>query len=153
MRNRFLSTALLFILAGLLHAIDDSTPADKAILVVRLPTTATLTIDEGYTVRQTGAERTLITPSLSAGETYPYTLKASWVEALRARSTTREVVVQAGKRVVVDFTKAEAPAIPEQAEKEPASRSRTFWFRYAATVTDLSPGATARIWLPIPPSN
>lgn len=34
-----------------------------------------------------------------------------------------------------------------------APRARTFLFTYAATVTDLSPGQKARIWLPVPPSN
>jgi transglutaminase-like putative cysteine protease len=37
------------------------------------------------------------------------------------------------------------------AEKEP--RSRTFEFIYSGTVTGLSAGAEARVWLPIPPSN
>jgi hypothetical protein len=30
---------------------------------------------------------------------------------------------------------------------------RAFQFTYAATVADLKPGQTARIWLPVPPSN
>ena len=30
---------------------------------------------------------------------------------------------------------------------------RAFEFTYAATVTDMKPGQTARIWLPVPPSN
>jgi hypothetical protein len=34
-----------------------------------------------------------------------------------------------------------------------AARSRTFLFTYAATVTDLPASQTARIWLPVPPSN
>jgi transglutaminase-like putative cysteine protease len=37
---------------------------------------------------------------------------------------------------------------------EPAKpRARTFDFTYAATVTGLQPGQTARVWLPVPPSN
>src|SRR5579885_742511 len=34
-----------------------------------------------------------------------------------------------------------------------APRERTFLFTYSATVTGLSPGRTARIWLPVPPTN
>jgi transglutaminase-like putative cysteine protease len=38
---------------------------------------------------------------------------------------------------------------------EPAAkpRARTFDFTYAATITGLKPGQTARVWLPVPPSN
>jgi transglutaminase-like putative cysteine protease len=32
-------------------------------------------------------------------------------------------------------------------------KSRTFLFTYAATVTDLEPGKTVRLWLPVPPTN
>jgi transglutaminase-like putative cysteine protease len=32
-------------------------------------------------------------------------------------------------------------------------RARTFDFTYAATVTGLKPGQTARVWLPVPPAN
>jgi transglutaminase-like putative cysteine protease len=39
-------------------------------------------------------------------------------------------------------------------DKTPASaKTRSFRITYAATVTDLSPGKVARIWLPVPPSN
>lgn len=38
-----------------------------------------------------------------------------------------------------------------RADAEP--KSRTFRFTYQATVTGLEPGQTARIWLPIPPSD
>src|SRR5947207_10259429 len=43
-----------------------------------------------------------------------------------------------------------APAAPCADE---APRSRTFLFTYATTVTGLPPGRTARVWLPVPPSN
>jgi transglutaminase-like putative cysteine protease len=33
------------------------------------------------------------------------------------------------------------------------ARTRTFLFTYSATVTDLQPGAKARIWLPVPAAN
>jgi hypothetical protein len=36
---------------------------------------------------------------------------------------------------------------------DPAVKSRTFLFTYAATVTGLRAGQTARVWLPVPPSN
>jgi transglutaminase-like putative cysteine protease len=38
-------------------------------------------------------------------------------------------------------------------EKPKSPRVRAFRFTYSATVTDLKPGQTARVWLPVPPSN
>jgi transglutaminase-like putative cysteine protease len=47
-----------------------------------------------------------------------------------------------------------APAAKKGAKaKKAKARSRTFRFTYAATVTGLDPGQTARIWLPVPPDN
>jgi hypothetical protein len=40
-----------------------------------------------------------------------------------------------------------------EASKTQEAKSRTFLFTYAATVTGLPAGKTARIWLPMPPSN
>src|SRR5262249_19640149 len=92
--------------------------------------------------------------TLPSGETYRYTLKAAWNENGTTREATREAVVRAGKRVMVDFTKAEPLAMPEPtSQKSAAGRSRTFVFTYAATVTGLAPNTKARVWLPIPPSN
>jgi transglutaminase-like putative cysteine protease len=44
------------------------------------------------------------------------------------------------------------PLVADDIVKE-MPRSRAFLFTYSATVTDLSPGQKARIWLPVPPSN
>src|SRR5438046_1893237 len=84
---------------------DEQPPADKALLVVRLPAGATLTIDSTPT-KQTGAERTFLSPPLTPGKTYAYELKATWEEGGRARSVTREATVYAGRRTVVDLTGA-----------------------------------------------
>jgi transglutaminase-like putative cysteine protease len=46
-----------------------------------------------------------------------------------------------------------AVALAAAAEPAARPRSRTFDFTYAATVTGLRPGQTARVWLPVPPSN
>ncbi len=39
------------------------------------------------------------------------------------------------------------------ADDKPAAKARTFLFTYAATVTGLTPGEKARVWLPVPPTN
>jgi transglutaminase-like putative cysteine protease len=42
---------------------------------------------------------------------------------------------------------------PVDAADKGAPKSRTFRFTYAGTLTGLKPGQTARVWLPVPPSN
>jgi transglutaminase-like putative cysteine protease len=42
---------------------------------------------------------------------------------------------------------------PAAAEPAAPPKKRTFQFTYAGTVTDLKPGQTVRVWLPVPPSN
>ena len=44
---------------------------------------------------------------------------------------------------------------PEEKPSAKASppKTRTFAFSYSATLTGLEPGKTARIWIPVPPSN
>jgi transglutaminase-like putative cysteine protease len=46
-----------------------------------------------------------------------------------------------------------AAAVSAAAADKPAAASRTFRFTYAATVTGLRPGQSARVWVPVPPSN
>jgi len=44
-------------------------------------------------------------------------------------------------------------AVPAALGADEAPRSRTFRFTYAAMITDLPTDTTARVWLPVPPSN
>jgi uncharacterized protein (TIGR03000 family) len=130
--------AVLLLVAVPLAAVaaEEPVPPDKAVLVVRLPKDATLTIG-GDATRQTGAERTFVSPPLKAGKTYTYELKATWREGGESKTATREVTVRSGERTVVDFN----------------GRTRAFLFTYAATVNGLKPGEKARVWIPVPPSD
>src|SRR6516225_767528 len=87
-----LAAVLLAALPPLGAAADEPVPADKAILVVRLPAGATLTIGD-HVAKQTGAERIFITPPLAAGKAYAYDLKATWEENAKKKTVTREVIV------------------------------------------------------------
>jgi uncharacterized protein (TIGR03000 family) len=126
-------------------AADEMPPPDKALLVVRLPAGATLTV-EGAATKQTGAERTFMSPRLESGKTYTYELKATWDDNGKTKTVTRQAKVSAGQRTVVDLTKDE-PA------KTGTAKQRTFLFTYAGSVTGLAAGEKARVWLPVPPSN
>jgi uncharacterized protein (TIGR03000 family) len=144
--------ALLGVLpASSLHA-DEAAPPDKALLIVRLPSRATLVIGNSGTL-QTGPERWFVSPPLVAGKRYVYELTVSWAENGKPRTERRTAPVAAGVRSLVDFT-AEAPVVKEL-PKEPEvdeAKARTFLFTYSATITDVPAGKTARIWLPVAPS-
>jgi uncharacterized protein (TIGR03000 family) len=73
-------------------------------LTVRLPNPqAELWIDRRTTSQQ-GSERAFESPELNLGESYQYKLIAQWVENGQERAESREVTVQAGKSMIVDFS-------------------------------------------------
>jgi uncharacterized protein (TIGR03000 family) len=129
---------------------EEEAPADRAVLVVRLPEAAELTICNSNTI-QTGSERTFLSPPLTSGKQYKYRLTANWSENGKPRSKTRVIAVVAGTRTVIDLRPNAEGADKEAAAED--QKNRKFLVTYSATVTDLPAGKTARIWLPVPPSN
>jgi uncharacterized protein (TIGR03000 family) len=134
------------------HA-DAAAPPDKALLLVRLPAAAALTIGASPT-EQTGVERLFVSPPLEAGKRYRYTLKAEWTENGESRAEERVVVVQAGVQTVAAFGApkkgAGADDVPPKPAEPPAEvKTRTFQFTYSATVTGLPPGERTRVWVPV----
>lgn len=73
-----------------------------ATVVVRVPTDARVWIDDNST-RSTGPERSFETPTLTAGKTYRYDIKARWLQDGKPVDVTRSVDVRPGERSVVDF--------------------------------------------------
>ena len=71
-----------------------------AILVVSLPAKARLTID-GTRTSSKSALRSFITPKLTPGVVYSYTLTATWTLNGRQVSTTRHVKIEAGRTIHV----------------------------------------------------
>jgi uncharacterized protein (TIGR03000 family) len=161
----------MFILASVpCVAIGQATPppADKALIVIRLPADAKLTIS-GEPTRQTGPERTFITPSLQAGKRYRYRLAATWIGDGKQRKTEFVVRFKAGDRVLVDLNKeaGKQPArtkdkdgpkdlLPAPKVEKPGDRdvsTRTFEFTYAATITDLEAGKKVKVWVPVATSS
>jgi len=129
-------------------------PADKALLIVRVPTADAVVKIGPFTSAQRGLERFLFTPTLAAGETYSYEIEASWNEKGNDKQVRRTVTFKPGETSVVDFKKADGhgdhnvgKALP--VGKKTDAKDRTFLFTYAGTVKDLKPGQTANIWLPV----
>jgi uncharacterized protein (TIGR03000 family) len=59
---------------------------------------------------QQGTCRLFVSPPLGRGETYSYTIKASWLEKGREVIREKQVKVRPGQETLVDFTAQEAPA-------------------------------------------
>jgi len=84
------------------------TPAEEqdsnaAMLEVRVPENAQLWF-AGAKTSQTGAVRHFVSPSLPAGRTFTYEIRARWTDASGSSvDRTKQVKVQAGARVGVDF--------------------------------------------------
>jgi len=74
-------------------------PANRGQIVVRVPAEAKLFAD-GQSTSLSGTERVFLTPELSAGRDFQYTLKVE----TESGSETKSVLVRAGHRTVVDFT-------------------------------------------------
>lgn len=76
---------------------------DRARVIVRLPSDARLTVD-GVDCPLASGNRTFDTPALEPGKKYVYTMKAEVVRDGQTYAETRRVIVEAGKRVKVDFS-------------------------------------------------
>lgn len=74
-------------------------PASRAQVVVRLPADAKLYAD-GQATMLGGAERVYLTPEISTARDYTYKLK---VEFATGEPETKQIVVRAGHRTVVEF--------------------------------------------------
>jgi uncharacterized protein (TIGR03000 family) len=77
-------------------------PANRGQVVVRVPIDAKLFADDQAT-QLTGPERVFLTPDLSAGRDFQYTLKVEYTANGETKSDSKQVVVRAGHRTVIDF--------------------------------------------------
>jgi uncharacterized protein (TIGR03000 family) len=87
-------------------AADD---AAAATVVIKLPADAKLYFDDRPT-RQTGAERTYVTPELTPGKEYVYQVKIEYTRDGRMMTQAKSVSVRAGQTSRVEFGEAAAVA-------------------------------------------
>jgi uncharacterized protein (TIGR03000 family) len=162
------------VIAGVLLAQPGGpvVPPDKAVITVKVPADAVVTID-GKPTTQKGPERVFITPPLDPKLSYALEFTATWKDK-EQKSVKRIVEFKAGQSKRVDFTQPEPPKDkkpevkdkkPEVKDKKPDSKdkktepkqaqgkSRSFYFTYAGKVKDLPAGAKASIWLPMASTN
>jgi uncharacterized protein (TIGR03000 family) len=91
-------------------------------IVLTVPADATVAVD-GVLVKQTGAERRLLTPPIAAGEKGKYTVKVTFEKDGKPVTIERDILVEGGKETRADFTKdatarADTPAKKDEPKKE-----------------------------------
>ena len=143
--SSFRAALALFAFSALLALPLQAAPGERPVtLIVRLPKDSTLMID-GHKSSQRGTERAFLSPPLKPGKVYYYTLRATWKDADAQNQESRKVRVQAGERLVVDFT------IPEPKRTSGSLPSTTWKLRHSLKVTDVPKGSKkARIWFWLP---
>jgi len=87
-------------------AYSGATPAQQAtaLVTVYVPADAEVFLD-GAPTTETGAERRFVTPPLTVGAKYSYSIRARWQQDGQTVEQTRKVPVTGGANVSVDFTK------------------------------------------------
>ena len=85
-------------------APSGGTPAQQAtaLVTVLVPADAEVFF-EGDPTTQTGTERRFVTPPLTVGGRYSYTIRARWTQGGKTVEKTRKVQVTGGANVRVDF--------------------------------------------------
>ncbi|MBI1913841.1 MAG: TIGR03000 domain-containing protein [Planctomycetes bacterium] len=79
--------------------LDTPSPAT---VVVTLPADAKLTIDD-YVTNSTSERRVFLSPALTPGKIYSYTLKAEVLRDNKPQVITKEVTVRAGEETPISF--------------------------------------------------
>jgi uncharacterized protein (TIGR03000 family) len=90
--------------AGYAEPIQAPTDARSHVEVV-LPSADAEVLFNGNLTRQKGVDREFVSPPLTPGQTYHYTVEAHWMENGRQVAETRTVTVGAGQTATVDFTR------------------------------------------------
>lgn len=82
-----------------------SQPDDRAHLEVRVPTTDAQIFFDGDRTQQQGMERAFVSPPLTPGKSFTYTIEARWMENGSMVKQSRSVTVSAGQSATVDFSR------------------------------------------------
>jgi uncharacterized protein (TIGR03000 family) len=80
-------------------------PDDRARIEVRVPTTDAQIMFDGDKTQQQGMDREFVSPPLTPGKSFTYSIEARWMENGRQVNQKRSVTVGAGQNATVDFTR------------------------------------------------
>jgi uncharacterized protein (TIGR03000 family) len=91
--------------------------SNQVALDIRVPNSSAEVTVNGEKLTASGMSRTFTSSGLTAGQTYKYTVKATWTENGKQMSKERAVEAQPGQRTTVDLTPSgEAKKMPPQGE-------------------------------------
>jgi uncharacterized protein (TIGR03000 family) len=98
---------------------------NKALLIVRVPPQAEIWFGNSSTQKK-GLIRDFLSPELTPGREYTYSIKAKWMQNGQEMTRTQEVAVHAGADVHVDFLDNQSRAMPshERLPQPPPSDKR-----------------------------
>jgi len=77
---------------------------------------------EGAPTQQRGTVREFESPPLTPGQNYTYHIRARWMENGQLRDQTRNVIVQAGQHLMVDFNTPDSSATTANDQGDPQAR-------------------------------
>ncbi|MER3416596.1 MAG: hypothetical protein C4297_10340 [Gemmataceae bacterium] len=83
----------------------DYAPSTEARIRVLLPVEDALVFFEGVQTQQQGKERLFVSPPLEPGRKFTYSIKAQWKEGDKPVEREKQIEVEAGMVVIVDFTR------------------------------------------------
>jgi uncharacterized protein (TIGR03000 family) len=87
---------------GMMGTVDGSTVNQAALINITVPTNAQISF-EGKETTQRGAFRQFITPTLTAGQDFTYTIEVTWNENGTDVSRSRHITVHAGDIINLSF--------------------------------------------------
>jgi uncharacterized protein (TIGR03000 family) len=97
------------------YPVTDQTADSGVRIEVRVPANAQVLFD-GAATTQTGPVRRFVSPALTPGHDYLYTISATWTENNQPVTQARKLTVRAGGSYVVDLT---GEALPEPKKSRP----------------------------------
>ena len=79
--------------------------SDQTVTInISLPSSGKIWFNDAPTT-QTGPDRSFVSPTITPGKDYVYTIRASWTEGGRKVERTKNIAVHAGDRINLDLTK------------------------------------------------
>jgi uncharacterized protein (TIGR03000 family) len=85
-------------------AVPQPSNSNGAVFMVRVPDANAQVWFQDYKTRETGTVREFESSNLQPGKTYMYHIRARWTQNGQPLEATRDVPVQAGQTVAVDFS-------------------------------------------------
>jgi uncharacterized protein (TIGR03000 family) len=119
-QNSYPSTSYYYAPSQSYSNVEPNTPPNNAEIRVIVPDSQARVWFDGNPTQQTGTERWFYTPTLQAGATNSYRVRAAWMQNGREMIQERVVNVNPGQSVTVEFNQGVAQSSPQDPLPTPA---------------------------------